>query len=56
MMCSMTSFAVNDAMIKVRGGVLQMLKTVVIRGGIVSLLLGLVVVRLGWNVYFNRQG
>ena len=43
MMCSMTSFAVNDAMIKVRGGVLQMLKTVVIRGGIVSLLLGLVV-------------
>jgi hypothetical protein len=52
----MTSFAVNVAMIIVGGGLLQMLKTVVIRGGIVSLLLGLVVVRLGWNVYFNRQG
>ena len=47
MMCSMTSFAVNDAMIKARGGVLQMLKTVVRRGGIVLLLLGLVVVRPG---------
>ena len=56
MMCSMTSFAVNDAMIKVRGGVLQMLKMVVIRGGIVSLLIGFVVVRPGWNFYFNRQG
>ncbi|MCH1615774.1 MAG: hypothetical protein L7S47_08675 [Acidimicrobiales bacterium] len=56
MMFSMTSFPVNDAMIKVRGGEPQMLKTGVIRGGIVSLLLGLVVVCAGWSVYFTGKG
>ena len=50
MMCSMTCFAVNDAMIKALGGVLPMFQTVALRGGIVLLLLGLVVVRSGWNV------
>ena len=50
MMCSMTCFAVNDAMIKALGGVLPMFQTVALRGGIVLLLLGFVVVRSGWNV------
>ena len=50
MMCSMSCFAVNDAMIKALGGVLPMFQTVALRGGIVLLLLGLVVVRSGWNV------
>tara|TARA_B110000093_G_scaffold180918_1_gene223894 strand:- start:33 stop:890 length:858 start_codon:yes stop_codon:yes gene_type:complete len=47
----MTYFAVNDAMIKALGGVLPMFQTVALRGGVVLLLLGLVAVRSGWNVY-----
>jgi hypothetical protein len=47
----MTYFAVNDAMIKALGGVLPMFQTVTLRGGVVLLLLGLVAVRSGWNVY-----
>ena len=50
MMCSMTCFAVNNAMIKAFGGMVPMFQTVALRGGIVLLLLGLVVVRSGWNV------
>jgi S-adenosylmethionine uptake transporter len=50
MMCSMTCFAVNDAMIKALGGVLPMFQTVALLGVMVLLLLGLVVALSGWNV------
>ena len=50
MMCSMNFFSVNNGMIKAFGGVVPMFQTVALRGGIVLLLLGLVVVRSGWNV------
>ena len=50
MMCSMTFFAVNNAMTKAFGGMVPMFQAVALRGGIVLLLPGLVVVLSGWNV------
>ena len=46
---SMVCFACNDALIKSLGGVLPVFQTLSVRGAVVVVLLGLLVVRLGWK-------
>ena len=55
MIVSMVCFACNDALIKSLGGVLPVFQTLSVRGAIVVVLLGVLVVRSGWKSHLLKR-
>lgn len=55
MIVSMVCFAWNDALIKSLGGVLPVFQTLSVRGAILVVLSGVLVVRSGWKSHLLKR-